>query len=301
MSDEHQGHGKERPEKQAGNSPQAVKGPSIISYNLREEERPGGLKARFKVKIETGRKGPTYRAPCTYDRCPHDKSIPRHAATHPAHPSVTVREDDLMTALTSFLSERVFGPDRAAMLTATLPASAAGQATQRKDKAAALRRRLAKIDTAENALITELEAATPGDPAAQALRQRIRARFTDLYTERTRTEGELAALEAATTQDNDPALLDALPILGDIITEAPAASSTACSTPWTSAPSTTTTCTRSPSTPPSLTPHLSPSPASWRTPAPATPPQHRPPRPPPKIIRAIRQRTRGDTRWCLYG
>ncbi len=28
----------------------------IVAYNLREEERPGGLKVRYKIKIETGRK-----------------------------------------------------------------------------------------------------------------------------------------------------------------------------------------------------------------------------------------------------
>lgn len=38
-----------------------------------------------------------------------------------------------MTALTSFFRERVFGPDRTVMLAAALPASAAGQAAQRKD------------------------------------------------------------------------------------------------------------------------------------------------------------------------
>jgi len=203
--------------------------------NVRDTEmpttRPGRryrLRSRIWCKIchrrmrGATRTGPAYRSPYIYYRCPHDKSIPRHAAAHPSHPSVIVREDDLMTALAGFFTERVFGPDRAAMLTAQLPASAAEQAAQRQDKAAALRRQLARIDTAENALITELEApATPGDPAAQALRQRIRARFTDLFTERTRIVGELAALEAATTQDNDPTLLDTLPILGDIVTEAP--------------------------------------------------------------------------------
>ena len=35
---------------------QAINGPSIISYNLRKEERPGGMKVRYKIKIETGRK-----------------------------------------------------------------------------------------------------------------------------------------------------------------------------------------------------------------------------------------------------
>jgi len=56
MGDEQAGQGQVKAKEQAGNSPQAVKEPSIISYNLREEERPGGLKVRFKVKAETGRK-----------------------------------------------------------------------------------------------------------------------------------------------------------------------------------------------------------------------------------------------------
>ena len=46
-------------EMQPGNSPGALKWPSIISYNLREEERPGGpdgLKVRWKWRVETGRK-----------------------------------------------------------------------------------------------------------------------------------------------------------------------------------------------------------------------------------------------------
>jgi hypothetical protein len=43
-------------EKQDGNSPGIMEGPRIISYNLREAERPGGMKARFKIRVETGRK-----------------------------------------------------------------------------------------------------------------------------------------------------------------------------------------------------------------------------------------------------
>ena len=42
--------------KQSGNSPGTIKGPYIISYNLREEERPAGIKVRWKWRIETGRK-----------------------------------------------------------------------------------------------------------------------------------------------------------------------------------------------------------------------------------------------------
>jgi hypothetical protein len=43
-------------EEQAGNSSSIMAGPHIISYNLWEDERPGGMKGRFKVRIETGRK-----------------------------------------------------------------------------------------------------------------------------------------------------------------------------------------------------------------------------------------------------
>ncbi len=49
-------HGQEWLEEQAGNSPATIKGPSIISYNLNEEERPDGIKVRWKWRIETGRK-----------------------------------------------------------------------------------------------------------------------------------------------------------------------------------------------------------------------------------------------------
>ena len=43
-------------EEQAGNSPDNDGQWPMVSYNLREEERPGGMKVRYKIKIETGRK-----------------------------------------------------------------------------------------------------------------------------------------------------------------------------------------------------------------------------------------------------
>jgi len=44
------------PEIQASNSPPMVNGPRVISYNINEDERPGGMKVRFKIRVETGRK-----------------------------------------------------------------------------------------------------------------------------------------------------------------------------------------------------------------------------------------------------
>jgi hypothetical protein len=43
-------------EKHDGNSNLIMGGTRIISYNLSEGERPGGMKVRFKVRVETGRK-----------------------------------------------------------------------------------------------------------------------------------------------------------------------------------------------------------------------------------------------------
>ena len=53
---------KKCPEIQDSNSPGMVNGPRIISYNLNEDERPGGMKVRFKIRIETGRKAAALNA-----------------------------------------------------------------------------------------------------------------------------------------------------------------------------------------------------------------------------------------------
>jgi hypothetical protein len=43
-------------EKHGSNSPGIIAGPRIISYNLNEAERPGGMKVRYKIRVETGKK-----------------------------------------------------------------------------------------------------------------------------------------------------------------------------------------------------------------------------------------------------
>ena len=56
MASEQARHDREKAEEQASYSPAAIPGPRVIAYNLREEERPGGIKVRWKWRIETGRK-----------------------------------------------------------------------------------------------------------------------------------------------------------------------------------------------------------------------------------------------------
>ena len=111
---------------------------------------------------------------------------------------------DTMDAITGFYATRVFGPDRAALLKAVIPVTTAAVTARAAARSKALRKKLAKIDVAETALITELETpADPGNPAAQALRNRIRARFTELYAERASLETDLAALDATTSEPAD--------------------------------------------------------------------------------------------------
>jgi hypothetical protein len=164
----------------------------------------------------SGKQRTTTARTLTYYQCPHDPGIRRRAAAHPDHRTVTVREEPVLDAITGFYAERVFGPDRTALLAAIIPATTAAQIARTTARTKALRKKLDKIDVAETALITELETpADPDDPAAQALRNRIRARFTELYTERTAINADLAALEATVAEPvDDPTLLDELPILG---------------------------------------------------------------------------------------
>jgi hypothetical protein len=159
-----------------------------------------------------------------YYGCPHNPANPRPTAAAPDHPrTVRVREDDLLTVIREFFATRVFGPDRAAMLSERLPATAAEDTGRREQETARLHKRLRKIDAAENAHAREIEnlASLPqNSPAITALRSRIIERFGELEAERTQINERVAALDRATGQRDEPGLLDALP-LGDILTGAP--------------------------------------------------------------------------------
>ena len=119
---------------------------------------------------------------------------------------------------------RYSAPGRAAMLAVTLPASTAAHDQRRQQRADGLRKKLTKIDVSERALVTELETPIdPADPAAQALRNRVRARFTELYADRTGIETELATLGNRPHRTRRPHLAGRTARPRDILTDAPAA------------------------------------------------------------------------------
>ncbi|MGH3193925.1 MAG: recombinase family protein [Streptosporangiaceae bacterium] len=183
-------------------------------YILRSRIRHNACQRRMCGTWRTSANGNTY----IYYKCPHDPANARHAAAYPDHGTVALSETAIMTAIAGFFDQYVFGPDRAALLTAQLPATSAEHAEARARSQARLHTELARIEVAERGLISELEApADPADPAAQA----YRARYAELYDQRTRTETQLKDLQADTPQDNDPALLDHLPIAAAVFTDAP--------------------------------------------------------------------------------
>ncbi len=167
--------------------------------------------------------GTTYGNPgaqSTYYRCPHNPATPKHAATCPDHPRTVQAPELLLDRIVGrFFADRVFGPGRAELLAAQLPATDADAIADRDAQAARLQARIKRIETAQNSQILELEqlSADPADTASAAMRARIRARFADLHHEREQIETQPTALAKTTPAAADPALLDELPLLGDIL------------------------------------------------------------------------------------
>ena len=156
----------------------------------------------------------------TYYECTHDPANPRHAALRPDHPrTVSVREDVLIGEILRFLAQRVFGPERRALLAAQLPASEADAAAQR----AALIKELTRIDVAQRNQILQIEGLSPdpADKAAQAMRSRCSQRFTELHTERQDIETQIHAIDATPARDDHAELLDAIPLLPGNLSQFP--------------------------------------------------------------------------------
>ncbi len=143
---------------------------------------PGGWSAGPKP---TATADPKVTTPTTC--APHDPNNPRHVAQAPGHPgTVAARQDLLLAALRG-------GLDRLRLLpwpqrTAPPNSSPRGPMTSKARtaaQAAALDARIRQITTAQDSLVLDLATlpTDPADTAAQALRARIHAHFTDLHHE----------------------------------------------------------------------------------------------------------------------
>ncbi len=168
-------------------------------------------------RMINGRPGTT---PYVYYQCPHRPDNPRHTADHPDHPRTVKAPEKRLDQITGlFFAQHVFGPHRAELLAAQLPATDHAAQADRDAQAAALTARLRQLDTAQKAQILSLEQLSPdpADTAAAAMRARITDRFAELHHEREQAQAQLDTLQASVPQATDPALLGQLPLAGDIL------------------------------------------------------------------------------------
>ncbi len=158
-----------------------------------------------------------------YYRCPHNPRNVRHTAAHPGHPRTVQAPETVLDAITGrFYRDRVFSPGRTELLTRQLPATDAEAAGRRDQAAAALKAQVSKLDAQQAAQIRALED-VPDGPAGQAMRARINQRFTELHAERTAAEAKLTALTSERPRGADPAILEEVPLAGDILPYLPPA------------------------------------------------------------------------------
>ena len=156
-----------------------------------------------------------------YYQCPHNPANPRHAAAAPDHPrTVKAPETRLDQIVRLFFADHVFGPRRAGLLAAQLPATDAAAAADRDASAAAIQARLKQIDdrrrtpASSNSNSSPPTRPTPPPPRCAAGSAPGSPTCT---REREQLDTQLAALAAATPRAADPALLDELPLAGDIL------------------------------------------------------------------------------------
>ncbi|MDX8028811.1 recombinase family protein [Lentzea sp. BCCO 10_0856] len=134
-----------------------------------------------------------------------------------------IRQDDVMSAVSQFLAERIFGPERRAMLAADLSTVDEWEARQRDAERDRLRRVLADVARRQNTIMRQAQDGDPDDPFTRALR----ATYNDLEAERQAALSAVATLDAAddtapTRPDAaDVDLLDALPYLTGNLSDAP--------------------------------------------------------------------------------
>jgi hypothetical protein len=193
-------------------------------YPLRSRISCNTCKRRMHGITRQGRTGSQHY---TYYVCPHDPKNPRHAEAYPGHTRTSISDETIADALARFADQYLLGHDRAAMLETQLPAGTAELAAQRDRQAAALRKKLAKTETAQKGLITQIEQL--GDdtsPGKRALRDRITEQYGQRHAEHAALTAELQALTTPSPGDAgtaDPALLDELPYAPGLLNQAPAA------------------------------------------------------------------------------
>ena len=142
---------------------------------------------------------------------PYAYCQPRNRELPDDHPAaIRVREDRLIEGATRFFNTYVLGPDRLALVQASLPAANDFVRAEHLKAEAATHRRLAELDASMSNLMHVLE--RESDPHGQ-LYLRTKKRMAELESEYAQAEAHLQRLAAAAPPEpeNNVGLLDHLP------------------------------------------------------------------------------------------
>jgi site-specific DNA recombinase len=150
--------------------------------------------------------GHTSRSGTPYAYCqPRNHEVPEG---HPA--AVRVREDELIEAATWFFNHHILGPERLALIQASMPAASDFVREQHKKAEAVIRRRIADLDSSMDNLMRVLE--REHDPGGQ-LFKRTKRRIGELEKELAEAEAQLRRhiASAPPEREDNAGLLEHLP------------------------------------------------------------------------------------------
>jgi site-specific DNA recombinase len=165
-----------------------------------------------------------HRDGITYYSCQPQANNRGRPDTYAGHPrTVYLREDAILGAVSAFLSDRVFGPERRELLAAELASVDDRAARQRQTERDRLQRTLDGLSHRQENVLRQAETGDPDDPFTKGLR----ASYNRLESERETALAALAELDAADAAEparptpEDADLLDGLPYLALNLVRAP--------------------------------------------------------------------------------
>jgi hypothetical protein len=148
----------------------------------------------------------------SYYLCKPDRNNKKRPDGYPDH-TLYVREENILDAVTRFFGDRVFGPDRRAILAADLGSVDDHAARERQAERDRLERTLASVTRRQATVLRQAQDGDPDDPFTKALR----GTYNELEADKTTTLAAITAIDsAAETEAPQPSttdidLLDALP------------------------------------------------------------------------------------------
>jgi hypothetical protein len=170
---------------------------------------------RGRVRCACGRRmlGHHHANGYAYYRCypaGNNRGRPDKHAGHPK--TIYLREDALLDAITEFYTERLFGPDRAALLAADIADTDHHATHALAAERAKLERQLTDITRRQDSLLRQAQTADPDDPFSRALR----ASYNELDANKNTTLALIADLDARVAEHPDPPGADTAALIDEL-------------------------------------------------------------------------------------